>query len=148
MLKAIGEIIQTGYDVQWIHESNDDRQIFVGQYINETMLMGMKTSLKKATNCIVLETLELSVLGKHNFCQTQAKFYCYSIDELPGVSDISSGYDAAKMLSTNEQHSKYRIFDLSEQRATPFKTEIQGKDRTFAIPKDVQVADISLRKVD
>ncbi|CAF1533633.1 unnamed protein product [Rotaria sp. Silwood1] len=142
------DIIQTGYDVQWIYESNDDRQIFVGQYVNETMIMGMKTSLKKATNCIVLENLQLSVLGKHNFCQTQAKFYCYCIDELPGLSDISSGYDAAKMLSANEQNSKYRIFDLSEQRATPFKTEIQGKDRTFAIPKDVQVADISLRKVD
>ncbi|CAF3649132.1 unnamed protein product [Rotaria sp. Silwood1] len=142
------DIIQTGYDVQWIYESNEDRQIFVGQYVNETMIMGMKTSLKKATNCIVLENLELSVLGKHNFCQTQAKFYCYCIDELPGLSDISSGYDAAKMLSANEQNSKYRIFDLSEQRATPFKTEIQGKDRTFAIPKDVQVADISLRKVD
>ncbi|CAF3178894.1 unnamed protein product [Rotaria sp. Silwood2] len=142
------DITQTGYNVRWIYETNEDRYAFVGQYINETMIMGMQTNIKKRTNCIVLQNFELSVSGKRNFCRTRATFPCYCIDELPGINDISSGYDAAKMLSANEQNSKYRIFDLSEQNATPFQTKILGQDRVFTRPKLVQITDISVRKQD
>ncbi|CAF2975083.1 unnamed protein product [Rotaria sp. Silwood2] len=142
------DITQTGYNVRWIYETNEDRYAFVGQYINETMIMGMQTNIKKRTNCIVLENFELSVSGKRNFCRTRATFPCYCIDELPGINDISSGYDAAKMLSANEQNSKYRIFDLSEQNTTPFQTKILGQDRVFTRPKLVQITDISVRKQD
>ena len=69
-----------------------------------------------------------------------------SFDQLPGVDDIASGYDASKMLSASEQNSKFRIFDLTDLRATPYKTKVLGKDRSYTLPKFVQVTDVSLRR--
>ncbi|CAF1315220.1 unnamed protein product [Rotaria sp. Silwood1] len=142
------DISQTGYDVQWTYETTDDRYTFVGQYINETMISGMQTNIKKRTNCVVLQNFELSVVGKRNFCRIRATFTCYCIDELPGINDISSGYDAAKMLSASEQNSKYRIFDLSEESTTTFRTKVLGQDRIFTRPKLVQITEINVRKQD
>ncbi|CAF3571816.1 unnamed protein product [Rotaria sp. Silwood1] len=72
------DISQTGYDVQWTYETTDDRYTFVGQYINETMISGMQTNIKKRTNCVVLQNFELSVVGKRNFCRIRATFTWYT----------------------------------------------------------------------
>ena len=72
----------------------------------------------------------------------------HASDRLPGLDDISSGYDAAKMLSANEQNSKYRIFDLSEASPEPFVLDIMNKSRSFQVPKYVNVVKMNLRKED
>lgn len=68
------------------------------------------------------------------------------MDDLPGIDDIASGYDAAKMISASEQNSKYRIFDLSDISATPFKVKILGKSRVYNKPALVQTVDVSVRR--
>lgn len=65
---------------------------------------------------------------------------------LPGVDDLQSGYDAAKMLSAFDQNSKYKIFDLSEQNSIPFKINVLGKERTYTTPLLTQVTAISTRR--
>ena len=69
-----------------------------------------------------------------------------SFDQLPGIDDIASGYDAGKMLSASEQNSKFRIFDLTQLRATPYKLKVLGKGRSYSVPKLVQVTDVSVRR--
>ncbi|CAF1472757.1 unnamed protein product [Adineta steineri] len=155
--KTFMEIRQVGYDVQWSTESNDAIYNFVGRYLNATMVSGLEIILEKTTNCVSLQEFDLSVTGKRNFCRSRVSYHCilssliiniYCINQLPGINDISAGYDAAKMLSANEQNSKYRIFDLSEQSTTSFNIKILGKDQKFAVPKFVQVTDVSIRKED
>ncbi|CAF5187405.1 unnamed protein product, partial [Rotaria magnacalcarata] len=70
--------------------------------------------------------------------------YCQG--DIPGLDDIASGYDAAKMISASEQNSKYRIFDFSDVSTTPYKIKIFGKDREFTRPRHVQIVDISFRR--
>lgn len=71
-----------------------------------------------------------------------------AFDLLPGIDDVSAGYDAAKMLSASEQNSKYRIFDLTDLKTEPYVTKTVGTHRNFSTPKLVQVTDVSVRKED
>ena len=68
------------------------------------------------------------------------------MNDLPGIDDVASGYDAAKMLSASEQNSKYRIFDLSEESSTPFKLRVLGKEQTFTRPRLANAVPINLRR--
>jgi len=65
---------------------------------------------------------------------------------LPGVNDLQSGYDGAKMLSASEQRSRFRIFDLNDKSNTPFILKVNGKEHSYATPTYAQVTDVSTRK--
>ncbi len=66
---------------------------------------------------------------------------------LPGVDELRSGYDAAKMLSASEQRSRFRIFDLNDRSTTPFILKQTGRQqRSFATPALTQATDVSTRK--
>ncbi len=65
---------------------------------------------------------------------------------IPGVDDLRSGYDGAKMLSATEQRSRFRIFDLNEKSTTPFILKTLDKERSYATPFLTQVTDVSTRK--
>jgi hypothetical protein len=69
-----------------------------------------------------------------------------SLNRLPGVADLQSGYDAAKMLSASDQNSKFQIFDLSEESPTAFKISVLGKERAYTTPLLTQVTAISSRR--
>ncbi len=65
---------------------------------------------------------------------------------VPGVDDVRSGYDGAKMLSATEQRSRFRIFDLDDRSSTPFIVKITDKEYRYATPALTQVTDVSSRK--
>lgn len=69
-----------------------------------------------------------------------------SIHRLPGIDDIQSGYNAAKMLSVSDQNSKFQIFDLNEDNSNIFKINIAGKEQTFLTPSLTQVTDIGKQR--
>jgi hypothetical protein len=80
-----------------------------------------------------------------------SSFFIYSsttqeLAFLPGVDDLRSGYDGAKMLSASEQRSRFRIFDLNEKSTTPFVVKVLDKERSYATPALAQVTDVSTRK--
>ncbi|CAF4664357.1 unnamed protein product, partial [Rotaria socialis] len=102
---------------------------------NNIMMEIIQTSYNVQWMFILSIILQL-LLATGGYCQ----------DDIPGLDDIASGYDAAKMISASEQNSKYRIFDFSEVSATPYKIKIFGKERVFTKPRHVQITDISLRR--
>lgn len=81
-----------------------------------------------------------------------SSFHIYSsiqtLPILPGIDDLRSGYDAAKMQSTSEQQSRFRIFDLDEQSPTAFTVKTNDKQTQYAVPVLVQPTDVSKRKED
>lgn len=66
-----------------------------------------------------------------------------SLPSLPGVQNLQVGYDTVKML---EQSSRYPIFDLTEQSATPFVVKGFDQKRSYAVPEMVQATDVSIRR--
>ena len=67
-------------------------------------------------------------------------------DRLPGLDDLTSGFDAAKMLSASDQQSKFRILDLSEQSGGSFTVDVLDEKQTYPTPLLAQVTDISRRR--
>ncbi|CAF1306922.1 unnamed protein product [Adineta ricciae] len=67
-------------------------------------------------------------------------------NRLPGLDELMSGFDAAKMVSGSDQQSKFRILDLSEQSGVNFTLDVDGQKQTFSTPLLAQVTDISLRR--
>ena len=65
---------------------------------------------------------------------------------LPGVKDLTLGFDAVKM---REQSSRFPIFDLSERSRVPFVVKTADQERSYAVPAMVQVTDTSIwREID
>ena len=75
-------------------------------------------------------------------------YQCYgaSTNRLPGLDDLMSGFDAAKMLSASDQQSKFRILDLSEESGDDFTIDVLDQKQTYSTPLLAQVTDISLRR--
>ena len=67
-------------------------------------------------------------------------------DRLPGLDELTSGFDAAKMLSASDQQSKFRILDLSEQSGGSFSIGVLDEKQTYSTPLLAQVTDISRRR--
>ena len=86
----------------------------------------------------MIEKLFILIYFTHGFAQ--------EFPLLPGVEDVRSGYDGAKMLSATEQNSRYRIFDLGDLRQTPFVLKTLSQSYSYAVPSTVQTSDVSTRK--
>ncbi|CAF3207054.1 unnamed protein product [Rotaria sp. Silwood2] len=70
--------------------------------------------------------------------------------DLPGLDYLTSGFDALKMISNNEDvtssdRSKFRLFDLSERDGNDYELEVMNKTHTFSTPSLIQVTNINMK---
>lgn len=71
--------------------------------------------------------------------------------DLPGLDYLSSGFDALKMISNNEDvtssdRSRFRLFDLRERTGEDYLLEIGNKTQLFQTPSVIQVTNLNMRK--
>lgn len=71
--------------------------------------------------------------------------------DLPGLDYLSSGFDALKMISNNEEtsasdRSRFRLFDLRERDGDDYLLEVGNVTQLFRTPSVIQVTNVNMRK--